>query len=305
MAFTAFANTGPAELADAGRRRKSYVALFLLLPGVIYLALTYVAPLLTLVATAFKEPGGNFDIGEYVYAFRWENFTEAFADYGEIILRTFVYAGLATFFALIISYPLAYFIGVKLRNYPLWQSLALILVIAPFFISFLLRTLAWKQIFSDEGVVVTSLQALSLLPADAHITGTPFMVVFGLTYNFLPFMCLPIYASLERLDLRYVEAGSDLYAKPTQRFLRIILPLSLPGVISGVLLVFIPASGDFINAAKEFLGSTQTTMAGNVINDLFFQSFYPVSAAMSIILMVITLIPVAIYVARSGSEELL
>jgi spermidine/putrescine transport system permease protein len=305
MAFTAFANTGPAEVADAGRRRKSFVALFLLLPGVIYLALTYVAPLLTLVATSFKEPGGNFDIGEYVYAFRWENFTEAFANYGEIIGRTFVYAGLATFFALIISYPLAYFIGVKLRNYPLWQSLALILVIAPFFISFLLRTLAWKQIFSDQGIVVTSLQAMSLLPADAHITGTPFMVVFGLTYNFLPFMCLPIYASLERLDLRYVEAGSDLYAPPTQRFLRIILPLSLPGVISGVLLVFIPAAGDFINAAKEFLGSTRTTMAGNVINDLFFQSFYPVSAAMSIILMVITLIPVAIYVARSGSEELL
>ncbi len=305
MAFTAFANTGPAEHADAGRRRKSYVALFLLLPGVIYLALTYVAPLLALVATAFKEPGGNFDVGEYVYAFRWENFTEAFGSYGEILGRTFLYAGLATFFALVISYPLAYFIGVKLRNYPLWQSLALILVIAPFFISFLLRTLAWKQIFSDEGVVVSTLQALSLLPADAHITGTPFMVVFGLTYNFLPFMCLPIYASLERLDLRYVEAGSDLYAPPAQRFLRIILPLSLPGVISGILLVFIPAAGDFINAAKEFLGSTQTTMAGNVINDLFFQNFYPISAAMSIILMVITLIPVALYVAKSGSEELI
>ena len=305
MAFSAFANTGPAEHSDAGRRRRSFVALFLLLPGVIYLALTFVAPLLALVATAFKEPGGNFDIGEYVYAFRWENFTEAAGDYGDILVRTFTYAGLATFFALIISYPLAYFIGVKLRRYPLWQALALILVIAPFFISFLLRTLAWKQIFSDEGPVVSTLQAMALLPSDGHITGTPFMVVFGLTYNFIPFMCLPIYASLERLDLRYVEAGSDLYAPPLQRFLRIIFPLSLPGVISGTLLVFIPASGDYINAAKEFLGSVQTTMAGNVINDLFFQSVYPLSAAVSILLMIAILIPVIAYVAKSGSEDLL
>ncbi len=219
--------------------------------------------------------------------------------------RTFVYSGIATIAALLISYPLAYFIGVKLRRFPFWQALALILVIAPFFISFLLRTLAWKQIFSDEGAIVTGLQAVGILPDDGYITGTPFMVVFGLTYNFIPFMCLPIYASLERLDLRYVEAGSDLYAGPTLRFTRIILPLSLPGVISGTLLVFIPASGDYINASPDFLGSTKTTMAGNAINDLFFQSFYPTAAAISIILMVITLIPVIVYVVRSGSEELL
>jgi spermidine/putrescine transport system permease protein len=130
-------------------------------------------------------------------------------------------------------------------------------------------------------------------------------VVFGLTYNFIPFMTLPIYASLERLDLRYVEAGDDLYAGAGARFWRIILPLSLPGVVSGTLLTFIPASGDYINASKDFLGSTNTVMAGNVINDLFFQSFYPVSAAVAIVLMIAILIPVIAYVAKSGSEELL
>jgi spermidine/putrescine transport system permease protein len=181
----------------------------------------------------------------------------------------------------------------------------LILVIAPFFISFLLRTLAWKSIFADEGPVVSFLQTVGVLGPEDYLNGTAFTVVFGLTYNFIPFMTLPIYASLERLDLRYVEAGDDLYAGAGARFWRIILPLSLPGVVSGTLLTFIPASGDYINASKDFLGSTNTVMAGNVINDLFFQSFYPISAAVAIVLMIAILIPVIAYVAKSGSEELL
>lgn len=304
MAFGAFANTGP-DLSAAAPRRRSYIALFLLLPGVIYLVATFVAPLVSLVLTSFKEPGGNFEVGEYVYAFRWENYAEAISRFGEIFLRTFGYSALATILALLISYPLAYFIGVTLRRYPLWQSLTLILVIAPFFISFLLRTLALKAIFADEGAVVGTLQALGILGPDQYLNGTAFTVIFGLTYNYIPFMTLPIYASLERLDLRYVEAGGDLYAGPAQRFWRIILPLSLPGVVSGMLLTFIPASGDYVNASKEFLGSTSTVMAGNVINDLFFQSFYPLSAAVSILLMIAILIPVVAYVAKSGSEDLL
>lgn len=304
MAFGAFANTGP-DLSAAAPRRRSYIALILLLPGVIYLLATFVAPLVSLVLTSFKEPGGDFEVGEYVYAFRWENYAEAIGRFGEIFLRTFGYSGLATIFALLIAYPLAYFIGVTLRRFPLWQSLTLILVIAPFFISFLLRTLALKAIFADEGVVVSTLQAVGILGPEQYLNGTAFTVVLGLTYNYIPFMTLPIYASLERLDLRYVEAGGDLYAGPAQRFWRIILPLSLPGVVSGMLLTFIPASGDYVNASKEFLGSTSTVMAGNVINELFFQSFYPLSAAVSILLMVAILIPVVAYVAKSGSEDLL
>jgi len=304
VAFGAFANTGP-DLSAAAPRRRSYIALILLLPGVIYLVATFVAPLISLVLTSFKEPGGNFEVGEYVYAFRWENYAEAISRFGEIFLRTFGYSATATILALLISYPLAYFIGVTLRRYPLWQSLTLILVIAPFFISFLLRTLALKAIFADEGPVVGALQAVGILGPSDYLNGTAFTVIFGLTYNYIPFMTLPIYASLERLDLRYVEAGGDLYAGPAQRFWRIILPLSLPGVVSGTLLTFIPASGDYVNASKDFLGSTNTVMAGNVINDLFFQSFYPLSAAVSILLMIAILIPVIAYVAKSGSEDLL
>jgi len=304
VAFGAFANTGP-DLSAAAPRRRSYVALILLAPGVLYLVATFVAPRVSLVLTSFKEPGGDFEVGEYVYAFRWENYAEAIERFGEIFLRTFGYSLLATVLALVISYPLAYFIGVTLRRFPLWQSLTLILVIAPFFISFLLRTLAWKAVFADEGPVVSFLQSIGVLGPEDYLNGTAFTVIFGLTYNYIPFMTLPIYASLERLDLRYVEAGGDLYAGAGQRFWRIILPLSLPGVVSGTLLTFIPASGDYVNASKDFLGSTNTVMAGNVINDMFFQSFYPLSAAVSILLMVAILIPVIAYVAKSGSEELL
>lgn len=304
MAFGAFASSGP-DLSGAAPRRRSYIAIILLAPGVLYLVATFIAPLVSLVLTSFKEPGGDFEVGEYVYAFRWENYLEVFERFGEIFLRTFGYSIIATIIALVVSYPLAYFIGVILRPFPLWQSLVLILVIAPFFISFLLRTLAWKSIFADEGPVVSFLQTVGVLGPEDYLNGTAFTVVFGLTYNFIPFMTLPIYASLERLDLRYVEAGDDLYAGAGARFWRIILPLSLPGVVSGTLLTFIPASGDYINASKDFLGSTNTVMAGNVINDLFFQSFYPISAAVAIVLMVAILIPVIAYVAKSGSEELL
>ena len=304
MAFGAFASSGP-DLSGAAPRRRSYIAIILLAPGVLYLVATFIAPLVSLVLTIFKEPGGDFEVGEYVYAFRWENYLEVFERFGEIFLRTFGYSIIATIIALVVSYPLAYFIGVILRPFPLWQSLVLILVIAPFFISFLLRTLAWKSIFADEGPVVSFLQTVGVLGPEDYLNGTAFTVVFGLTYNFIPFMTLPIYASLERLDLRYVEAGDDLYAGAGARFWRIILPLSLPGVVSGTLLTFIPASGDYINASKDFLGSTNTVMAGNVINDLFFQSFYPISAAVAIVLMIAILIPVIAYVAKSGSEELL
>jgi spermidine/putrescine transport system permease protein len=305
MAFGAFSNID-APVADAPRRR-SRAALWLLLPGVVYLGATYLAPLVSLIVTSLKAPDlVNFDIGRYVYAFNISNYATVLVEYWPIILRSFGYAALATVFALLISYPLAYFIGVVLRRYPLLQALALILVIAPFFMSFLLRTLAWKAIFADEGPVVNVLQHLNILGANAHLNGTAFMVIFGLTYNFIPFMALPIYTSLERLDLRFVEAGADLYANPTTTFLRVTLPLSLPGVVSGTLLTFIPATGDYINASSQFLGSTQTTMVGNVISDTYFNlSDYPSAAALSIILMVLILIPVGIYLSLTKTEDLL
>ncbi len=303
MAFTAFAD---ADVVAQAPRRKSRVALLLLLPGLAYLALFFLVPLFALLLTSFQEivigPAGK----DYVQAFRWENYVEVVGTYRSHILRSFGYAVLATVIALLIGYPLAYFMGVTLRDRPLLKSLTMVLVIAPFFISFLLRTLAWKQIFSDEGVVVSSLQAIGLMGPNDYLTGTPFSVVFGLTYTFIPFMTLPIYTSLERLDLRYLEAGADLYGRGGAIFWRVTLPLSAPGVISGTLLTFIPASGDYVNASREFLGGTGTSMIGNVIESNFLvRENYPAAAALSIILMAVILVLVGFYVRRSGTEDLI
>lgn len=307
MAFGAFASA-PASAVDAApvARRRSPIALFLLLPGLLYLALFFLVPLVSLIITSFKAPDLMGDFGEYVYAFRWENYVEVIQAYWPHILRSFGFAAAATVLALVIGYPLAYFIGVKLRRFKLLQALALTLVIAPFFISFLLRTLAWQQILGDSGPVLSVLKAVSILPADAGFIGTPGAVIFGLTYNFLPFMTLPIYTSLERLDTRYLEAGSDLYANPASTFWRVTLPLSLPGVVSGTLLTFIPAAGDYINASSAFLGSPSTSMIGNVVETNFLiLGNYPAAASLSVLLMGAILILVGVYVKRSGSEDLL
>ena len=306
MAFGAFGATVTATPAEPAIRRRSRVALFLLLPGILYLALFFLAPLLSLVITSFQAPVEFGDIGQYQTAFRWENYTTVIGTYAPHILRSFAFAATATVAALLFGFPLAYFIGVTLRRFPLLQALALTLVIAPFFISFLLRTLAWKQLLSDEGWFVSALHGLQLLPPGEHVTGTVFSVVFGLTYNFIPFMTLPIYTSLERLDLRYVEAGGDLYATPASTFFRVTVPLAAPGIVSGALLTFIPAAGDYINASRDFLGGTDTAMIGNVIeaNFLVLQN-YPVAAALSLVLMVAILVPVSVYVLRSGTDDLL
>jgi len=309
MAFGAFGATATAAGAASAEpvvRRRSRVALFLLLPGILYLALFFLAPLLSLVITSFQTPVEFGDIGQYQTAFEWENYTTVIGTYAPHILRSFVFAATATVAALLFSFPLAYFIGVKLRRFPLLQALALTLVIAPFFISFLLRTLAWKQLLSDESWFVSALHGLQLLPPGEHVTGTAFAVIFGLTYNFIPFMTLPIYTSLEKLDLRYVEAGGDLYASPASTFFRVTVPLAAPGIISGALLTFIPAAGDYINASRDFLGGTDTQMIGNVIeaNFLVLQN-YPAAAALSLVLMAAILIPVSVYVVKSGTDDLL
>jgi spermidine/putrescine transport system permease protein len=304
MAFAAFATTTNA--VEPAPKRTSKVALFLLLPGILYLVLFFLAPLVSLLLTSLQSPSEFGDVGQFSYAFRWENYTEVVGAYWPHILRSFGYALAATLLALVFSYPLAYFIGVKARRWPLLQSLMLVLVIAPFFISFLLRTLAWKQLLSDESFVLTSLKALSLLAPDAHFTGTPAAVIFGLAYNFIPFMTLPLYTTLERLDLRYLEAGNDLYASPVQVFRKVTIPLSMPGIVAGTLLTFIPAAGDFINASRDFLGGPDTQMIGNVIEANFLVLLnYPAAAALSIILMVVILVLVGLYIKRSGTEDLL
>ncbi|MDX2025296.1 ABC transporter permease [Microcella sp.] len=303
MAFTAFSNT--TAVVEPAARRKSPVALFLLLPGIFYLILFFVTPLISLIITSLQAPDPLI-FGKFVNAFNWQNYVTVIETYGEQAIRSVGYAALATLFALLIGFPLAYFIGITLRRYPLLQSLALVLVIAPFFISFLLRTLAWKQIFSTEGPVAGILSSIGILGPGESITGTAFSVIFGLTYNFIPFMTLPIYATLVSLDLRLLEAGNDLYGSPATTFRTVTLPLSAAGVMSGTLLTFIPAAGDYVNASREFLGSADTTMIGNVIeaNFLVLQNF-PAAAALSLLLMAFILVLVALYVKRSGTEDLL
>ncbi|WP_230671357.1 ABC transporter permease [Rathayibacter sp. Leaf248] len=305
MAFAAFAS-GPANPLDAPVRKRSTLALVLLLPGIAYMLLFFLAPLISLVLTSFQAEIPDGDIGEYAPGFAWQNYLVVMADYWPHALRSFGYALIATVLALVISYPLAYFIGVKARPWPLLQNLLLTLVIAPFFISFLLRTLAWKQILADESPLVQGLKAVAILPADGHLTGTPIAVIFGITYNFIPFMTLPLYTSIERLDVRFLEAGSDLYAHPASVFWKVTVPLSMPGIVSGTLLTFIPAAGDYINASRDFLGSSQTSMVGNAIEANFLTlENYPAAAALSIVLMAVILVIVGFYVKRSGTEDLL
>ncbi len=285
------------------RRGGRWTPYLLLGPGLLWLAVFFVAPIAVLVVTSLQVPVPGGDIGQFQPGFEVANYGEALREYWPIFLRSFGFGLIATVLALLIGYPLAYVIAVRARNRPTIAQFMLVLVIAPFFTSFILRTIAWRQILADEGPVVATLQTLAILPSDGRLTATAFAVVAGLTYNFLPFMTLPIYASLERLDLRLVEAGQDLYAGPLTTFARVTWPLSIPGVVAGTLLTFIPASGDYVNAA--LLGDPGSRMIGSVIESQFFQVVdYPTAAALSFILMAAILLMVAAYVRRSGTEDL-
>jgi spermidine/putrescine transport system permease protein len=307
MAFAAFGHGGGGAAANAtAPTKKSKVALFLLLPGLIYLGLFFMTPLISLIITSLEVPDGSGVMGSYAYGFAIENYGKVVTEFWPQISHSFGYALIATLAALLISYPLAYFIGVKARRFPLIQGLMLTLVIAPFFISFLLRTFAWKQIFSNESPAVQFLQQVGILGAHDYLVGTPFMVIFGLTYNFIPFMTLPLYSILERLDVRLLEAGADLYATPATTFRKITLPLTAPGIISGTLLTFIPIAGDYVNASGDFLGGTKTAMIGNVVESRFLVlNDYPTASALSVLLMGVILLLVGFYAKRSGTEDLL
>lgn len=304
MAFVAFGQSTPQK--QQGPTKSGRIALVLLTPGLAYLGLFFITPLISLITTSLKTASASGVIGRYDFALEFGNYAFAIGQYAPQIFRSFAYALIATVVALLISYPIAYFIGVKARNRPLLQGLLLTLVIAPFFISFLLRTFAWKQIFSNDSFIVNLLKDIGIFGADTNIIGTDFAVVFGLVYNFIPFMTLPIYASLDRLDLRLVEAGGDLYANPATTFWKITFPLSLPGVISGTLLTFIPISGDYVVASRDFLGSSSTAMIGNVVETNFLRiQDYPTASALSVMLMATIVVLVSAYVRRSGTDDLL
>jgi len=266
-------------------RRTALAPTLLVLPGVAWLAAFFVLPLLTLARTSFGAPW-------------WDGYARAVTGYGPVFARSFGFAALATLAALVLAYPLAYVLAFRAGR---WRALLLGLVILPFFTTFLVRTFAWKTILNDGGLVVHVLQAVRLVPADGRLLDTAWAVVGGLTYNFLPFMILPIYASLEKIDRRLVEAAQDLFSSPARAFRLVVLPLSLPGVLAGSLLTFIPAAGDFVNA--ELLGGPNQRMIGSVIQAQFLQGRdYPLAAALSFGLMALIAVGV-LAAARLLREE--
>jgi spermidine/putrescine transport system permease protein len=277
--------------------RRRLVPYGLLGPGAVWLALFFVVPMYFMGELALRSGIPGSPEG-FTFNWEWSNFPDSLEGRGEQIGRTFIYSGTATILALLIAYPLAYAIAVKAS--PRWRLLLLFAVIAPFFTTYLIRTIAWKTILADSSPIVDVLQFLAVLPDDGRILATSGAVIAGLTYNFLPFMVLPIYASLERLDLSLVEAAKDLYASARQAFWRVTLPLTAPGIVAGVLLTFIPAFGDYINAL--ILGSPNQAMVGNRIQSLYLADRnYPEAAALSFLMMAAVLIVVLIYIRAAGT----
>ncbi|WNZ08346.1 ABC transporter permease [Streptomyces sp. 11x1] len=287
------------------RKRGRWTPYLLLAPGLIWLLVFFAMPMVYQASTSVQT--GSLEEG-YQVTWHFATYWDALSEYYPQFLRSVLYAGSATVLCLLLGYPLAYLIAFLAGR---WRNLILILVIAPFFTSFLIRTLAWKTILSDGGPVVGALNTLHVLDvtswlgltAGDRVLATPLAVVCGLTYNFLPFMILPLYTSLERIDGRLHEAAGDLYARPFTTFRKVTFPLSMPGVVSGTLLTFIPASGDYVNA--ELLGSTNTQMIGNVIQSQFLRILdYPTAAALSFLLMAAILLMVTVYIRKSGTEDL-
>jgi len=268
----------------------------LLTPGTAWLVVFFVVPMWYLGKTALSQ--GLFPI--FSFGWQWSNFSDSVTSYQTQFLRSLEYAGIATAAALLISYPLAYWIAFRGGR---WKNLFLLLVIAPFFVTYLIRTLAWETILADGGPVVAVLRDIHVLGADGRLLATSAAVIAGITYNFLPFMVLPLYVSLEQIDGRLIEAAGDLYSNPVVSFSRVTLPLSLPGVFAGVLLTFIPAAGDFINA--QLLGTPQQYMIGNVIQSQFLSlRNYPTAAALSFVLMGAILVLVLVFARALGTDRL-
>lgn len=287
--------------------RRALAPYGLLKPGILWLSLFFLAPLWSMVVMSLSSKESRFDFFPS-FTWEWDNYRTALTDFRPQFLRSFGYAAVATVLTILIGFPLAYVIAFRGGKY---RNVLLGLVVVPFFTSYLIRTLAWGNILADEGPVVSFIDSVGLtgvleslnIMDNGKLLNTPAAVIGGLTYNFLPFMVLPIYVSLEKIDPRLVDAAMDLYSSASAAFRKIVVPLALPGIFAGSLLVFIPAAGDFVNA--QFLGNPQTTMIGNSIQDQFLRQLnYPVASAMSFVLMFVITIAVLIYTKFMGTEDL-
>ena len=280
------------------RRHPALVPLLLLAPGIAWLASFYLAPNIQMFASSFWS--GTLESGFTFSLSNWVNYPNALGTYQEQYIRSLQYGFAATVLCFVIAFPLAYFIAFRAGRA---QSLLLFVVVAPFFTSYLLRTIGWRTILGDDSIILGPLKAIGLVDPSARFLDTPFSVIAGIAYNFVPFMILPIYVSLEKIDRRLLEAAQDLYASSWGAFRRITLPLAVPGIFAGSLLTFIPAIGDFVNA--ELLGGPDTPMIGNVIQRQFLAvRDYPTAAALSFMLMALILAGVALYGRLLGTEEL-
>ena len=284
-------------MAGEAQRKGGFTPYALLAPGMLWLILFFMVPIWFLLQTALSKADA---VGNTSFVWRWANFSDSWSAYQHQYLLSFRYALIATLLCIAIGYPLAYVIAFRGGRY---KNVLLGLVVVPFFTSYLVRTLAWKTILQDQGPFVRVLRDVHLLSHNGHLLSTSWAVIGGLTYNFLPFMVLPIYVSLEKIDPGLLEAARDLFSSPARAFRKVVLPLSLPGVFAGSLLVFIPAAGDFVNSA--LLGSPQTRMIGNVVQGNFLETLdYPSAAAISFVLMVIITVLVLIYSKILGTEEI-
>ena len=282
--------------ARAGGRR---LAPYLIgLPGGMWLAIFFVIPILVMLSLSLQS--GNAEEG-FRFTWEWSNYADAWEFYSTQFIRSIVYALIVTGLCLVLAYPMAYWIafygGARKSTY-------LFLILLPFFVSFVIRTASWKFILNDQGLVLGPLKEAGLLPNDFHLLATSTAVIGGLTYNYLPFMVLPLYVALERVDPSLVEAAHDLYAGRAAAFRRVVFPLSLPGVFAGVLITFVPVASDFVNSG--ILGGTQTTMIGNVIQTVYLTSNdYPLASAMSFLLMAALLVGIFSYARALGTEQVM
>ena len=279
------------------RTRRSLLPYLFLGPGLLWLIVFYAIPLINQAGVSLMT--GNPEQG-YTLQWHFQTYADAISDYSTQFGRSVLYAGIATVLCLIIAFPLAYFIAYKAGR---WKNFMLLLVVLPFFTSYVLRTVSWQLILNDNGWVVHRFQDVGLLSDDGRLLASTKAVIAGITYNFLPFMALPLYVSLEKIDRRLIEAATDLYASRTTAFRKVTLPLALPGIFAGSLLTFIPACGDFINAA--LLGTPKQYMIGNVIQSKFLNILdYPTAAALSFILMTAILIGILVYARLLGTKSL-
>ena len=283
---------------DKALRRGRWAPMGMLSPGIIWLLLFFLVPVAMLLKASLSTKPSRFE--NPVFDWNFSNYADALSQYQPEFIRSFLYAGTATVLAIVIGYPLAYWIATQGGRH---RNLLIGLVVVPFFTSYLIRTIAWTSILRDDGPFVSMYQLLPWVGDDGRILATPWAVIGGLTYNFISFMILPIYVSLEKIDFRLTEAAADLGSTAWGAFRKVVLPLSMPGVFAGSLLVFIPAAGDYIN--NRYLGSAKTSMIGTVVQNQFLvQVDFPQAAALSMVLMVIITVMVLIYSRFLGTEGL-